>query len=70
MKIDTPYGEFEIVKFSNFDRIDYFQVLRMIGNKDIKDIGFKLVPFEKDDSLLYHRPKQHLGRSIWRFRKK
>ncbi len=38
--------------------------------EDIKDIGFKLVPFEKDDSLLYHRPKQHLGRSIWRFRKK
>lgn len=37
--------------------------------EDIKEIGFELVPFGKDDSLLYHRPKQHLGRSIWRFRK-
>lgn len=37
--------------------------------KDIINIGFEIIPFEEDDHLLYHRPDQHLGREIWRFRK-
>ncbi len=35
----------------------------------IKKIGFACLPFAKNKSLLYHRPKQHLGRTIWRFKK-
>ncbi len=36
---------------------------------DIKKIGFEIIPFEEDECLLYHRPNQHLGREIWRFKK-
>jgi len=34
----------------------------------IKKLGFTSLPFTDHDSLLYHRPKQHVGRSIWRFK--
>lgn len=37
--------------------------------EEIKNIGFELIPFEDKDYLLYHRPDQHLGRGIWRFKK-
>ncbi len=37
---------------------------------DIKCEGFKLIPLsEESDSLTYHRPKQHVARVIWGFRK-
>ncbi|MBI2436304.1 MAG: hypothetical protein HYV41_00980 [Candidatus Magasanikbacteria bacterium] len=36
----------------------------------IKKIGFELVPFDSThESLLYHRPKQFVGREIWKFKK-
>lgn len=37
--------------------------------EEIKNIGFEVIPFEDKDYLLYHRPDQHLGRGIWRFKK-
>jgi len=38
---------------------------------DIKKLGFDVVPFsEKYPSLLYWRRRQHVGREIWKFRKK
>jgi len=36
---------------------------------DIVNLGFEVIPFEDEDYLLYHRPDQHLGREIWRFKK-
>lgn len=36
---------------------------------DIKKSGFEIIPFEEEEHLLYHRPSQHLGREIWRFKK-
>ncbi|HAT04039.1 MAG TPA: hypothetical protein DCS29_04700 [Candidatus Magasanikbacteria bacterium] len=36
--------------------------------EEIKRIGFEQKPFNKTyASLLYHRPKQHVGREIWKF---
>ncbi|MBU0596579.1 RsmD family RNA methyltransferase, partial [Patescibacteria group bacterium] len=36
---------------------------------DIKKLGFKIEPFSpENDFLLYHRPQQHVGREIWKFR--
>lgn len=35
----------------------------------IKNIGFEIIPFNNENYLLYHRPNQHLGRGIWRFKK-
>ncbi|KKQ27817.1 MAG: hypothetical protein US42_C0005G0042 [Candidatus Magasanikbacteria bacterium GW2011_GWC2_37_14] len=41
--------------------------------KDLKKIGFEIMPFRVETqnfaSLLYHRPNQHLGREIYRFKK-
>lgn len=37
--------------------------------EEIEKIGFKIEPFGENESLLYHRPKQHVGRGIWRFKK-
>lgn len=37
--------------------------------EEILKAGFEIMPFGKDRSLLYHRPKQHVGRGIWRFKK-
>ena len=37
--------------------------------EEIKNIGFEIIPFDDEDYLLYHRPDQHLGRGIWRFKK-
>ena len=38
---------------------------------NIKKLGFSLLAFsEKEESLLYWRTKQHLGREIWKFVKK
>jgi len=35
----------------------------------IKKIGFQLVPFGDNESLLYHRPKQYVGREVWKLRR-
>ncbi|MBU2542021.1 methyltransferase domain-containing protein [Patescibacteria group bacterium] len=36
----------------------------------IKKTGFKIIPLsEESDSLTYHRPKQHVARVIWGFKK-
>lgn len=37
--------------------------------EEIKNIGFEIIPFDDEECLLYHRPDQHLGREIWRFKK-
>ncbi|MFZ2189418.1 MAG: DNA methyltransferase [Candidatus Magasanikiibacteriota bacterium] len=37
--------------------------------KTILKSGFAIMPFDKEESLLYHRPKQHVGRTIYRFKK-
>ncbi len=38
---------------------------------EIKKIGFNQIPFtEKEKTLVYHRPKQHLAREIFKFSKK
>lgn len=36
----------------------------------IQKIGFTLVPMGGNDSLLYHRPEQFLGRRVYKFEKK
>lgn len=36
---------------------------------EIEKIGFMIVPFNEEETLLYHRPNQHLAREIWRFKK-
>lgn len=36
----------------------------------IKKAGFEIIPLsEESDSLIYHRPKQHVARVIWKFKK-
>ncbi|MFH1286236.1 MAG: DNA methyltransferase [Candidatus Magasanikbacteria bacterium] len=37
----------------------------------IKELGFNILPLTEDSpSLLYHREGQHVGREIWKFRKR
>lgn len=36
---------------------------------DITNIGYQLEPFGETPYLRYHRPKQHLARDIWKFKK-
>jgi len=36
----------------------------------IKKAGFEIIPLsEESDSLAYHRPKQHVARVVWKFKK-
>lgn len=37
--------------------------------EEIKKLRFKIIPFKNSDCLVYHRPNQHLGREIWKFKK-
>ena len=38
--------------------------------EQIKQAGFEVAPFEKQENLLYARDNQRVGRSIWKFKKK
>ena len=38
--------------------------------KGLEIVGFEHIPFSEDDPfLLYHRPGQHVGREVWKFKK-
>ncbi|MCF6276976.1 MAG: RsmD family RNA methyltransferase [Candidatus Magasanikbacteria bacterium] len=37
--------------------------------EEIKKLGYKVMPFSKNESLLYYRKGQFVARNIWRFRK-
>ncbi len=46
------------------------EIIRIDCTKEIERLGFKTLPFGEDQSLLYRRPNQYVGRNIWRFVKK
>lgn len=65
-KILKP-GGVAVFIFPHYQKGD--KVITTSQTQEVEKLGFKLLPFDNKDHLLYERPGQRVGREIWRFKK-